>query len=96
MIILILLSGFDPCREETDCPDVLKTQVDETSHKQAEKLEICSPLCLCANCFFSVLIPCKPHLPLTFYKALQRSGKHLSSKPIHLNYSIWQPPKVIC
>lgn len=82
LIAFILLSGsLDFCQENGDCDDGTKT-------------EVCSPLCHCSGCAFSIVIPKNiQHSPLTVVILGEFQYPSVISVPA-VSYSIWQPPRL--
>lgn len=82
LIAFILFSGsLDFCQESGDCDDGTKT-------------EVCSPLCHCSGCVFSIIIPkITQQSPLTVVILGEFEFPPVVSVPA-VSYSIWQPPRL--
>lgn len=82
LIAFILFAGsLDFCQESGDC-------------ESNKKVEVCSPLCHCSGCVFSIVIPkvTQPS-PLTVVVLGEYHVPPVSSVP-NVSYSIWQPPRL--
>lgn len=82
LIAFILSAGsLDFCQESGDCDGGTKT-------------EVCSPLCHCSGCVFSIVIPkAIQQSPVTVVILGEYDVPPVSSVPT-VSYSIWQPPRL--
>jgi hypothetical protein len=82
IIAFILFSGsLDFCQESGDC-------------EGKAKVEVCSPLCHCSGCVFSIVIPkVTQQPPVTVVILGEFELPPVFSVPT-VSYSIWQPPRL--
>lgn len=82
LIAFLLLAGsLDFCQEGGDCNGGTET-------------EVCSPLCQCSCCIFSVVIPkILQQPPVTIVIQGEYDVPVVSVVPT-VSYSIWQPPRL--
>lgn len=81
-IAFILLAGsLDFCQESQDC-------------SAAAKQEVCSPLCHCSGCVFSIVLPASVQAPEAGAIALSEFIDFHHSPVLQMSYSIWQPPRL--
>ncbi len=82
IIAFLLFAGsLDFCQESGDCDGGIKT-------------EVCSPLCHCSGCIFSILIPkVTQQSPMALVMLREFGHPPVSSVPT-VSYSIWQPPRL--
>lgn len=83
LIAFILLAGsLDFCQESASCED-------------GARQEVCSPLCHCSGCVFSILLPTAVRTPEVTTIILSEHSDELPSSILHMSYSIWQPPRLM-
>lgn len=95
MTLILLLSGFDFCKDEI----VMKVDGQEnsaavhTDQDQKDQHEVCSPFCQCAACPFSILLPQKQYVIIA-YKPLEiKFPRRIAGNPTGISPPVWQPPK---
>lgn len=64
----------------------------QNSHHD-EKQELCSPLCNCARCTFSVTVPQQLTISTVIQSRAERPGAVSEGSPRHVIIPVWQPPK---
>jgi hypothetical protein len=95
MTILLLLSGFDFCKDDEviDADGKEKTALVKIDREHQDEEEVCSPFCQCARCPFSILLPQKLLVNLPDQALKIKFLLPIAGDPTGLSASVWQPPK---
>lgn len=93
MTILIIFTGFDPCKDKEIINSHIKVEVSKAGKDNSDK-SVCNPFCNCIRCPFSIVLPEQPPVLLTHRPV---KGAFIitinSGTPIRISPSVWQPPQ---
>jgi hypothetical protein len=90
--VLVLLTGFDLCKDEVGSEGKKKTEL-KAGNSSNEQDSACTPFCNCARCPFSVMIPTVITDLLIDNTLIRKFCSILPATPIEVSASVWQPPK---
>lgn len=93
MTVILLLAGFDSCKEASAGESNEKKELCKTENGDHDEEPPCAPFCHCVRCPFSIVIP----VHMTNLHPIRVRGNEfdfiLPGKPTNVSFSIWQPPK---
>ncbi|KQR68333.1 hypothetical protein ASF92_15825 [Pedobacter sp. Leaf176] len=93
MTVLMIFTGFDPCKDKDIINSYIKIEVSKAGKDKPDR-SVCNPFCNCTRCPFSILLPQQPPLLLTYRPV---KGVFIitinSGTPIRISPSVWQPPR---
>jgi hypothetical protein len=93
MTILMILTGFDPCKDKDIINSYTKIEVSKAGKENADK-SVCNPFCNCTRCPFSIVLPQQAPILLTHHPV---RGIFIitidSGTPTRISASVWQPPQ---
>lgn len=93
MTILMLITGFDLCKDEESYINSQKTALSTAEENTHEQESPCTPFCNCARCPFSVVVSTRTTGLLADITVGQKFHCVLPGTPIEMSASVWQPPK---
>ncbi|MET4080232.1 hypothetical protein ABIB40_000172 [Pedobacter sp. UYP30] len=87
--------SFHPCADNFSVGEKLHTEnVEKTVNHQHQNQDECSPFCSCACCSVRAISKNNNHFAFHLQQENAKDAQKLSSKPIDISISIWQPPQL--
>ena len=93
MTVLMLITGFDLCKDEDSYAGRQKTGFSKAANDAHEQSSACTPFCNCSCCPFSVIIPAGTTRLLADNTIIEKYENISSGTPIQIGSSVWQPPQ---